>query len=104
MSELTFVDDAEHRRLEGRYGDALAGYVEYNLLGDDKIVMFTHTEVLSAFEGKGVGSTLAKHVLDDARARKLHVIPVCQFIAGYIRKHRDYVDLVREDIQRAFKI
>ncbi|MDB5828462.1 MAG: hypothetical protein JWQ73_2682, partial [Variovorax sp.] len=26
------------------------------------------------------------------------------FIAGYIRKHRDYVDLVREDIQRAFKI
>ena len=51
-----------------------------------------------------MGSALAKHVLDAARSEGRHVIPVCQFIAGYIRKHRDYADLVRPDIQRAFKI
>ena len=66
--------------------------------------MFTHTEVLPAFEGKGVGSAIARHVLDEARAQGKHVIPVCQFIAGFIRKHRDYADLVRADVQRAFKI
>jgi predicted GNAT family acetyltransferase len=43
-------------------------------------------------------------VLDEARTDGKHVIPVCQFIAGYIRKHRDYADLVRPDVQRAFKI
>jgi len=32
------------------------------------------------------------------------VIPVCQFIAGYIRKHAQYRDLVSEDQRRAFKI
>ncbi|HYP70864.1 MAG TPA: GNAT family N-acetyltransferase, partial [Variovorax sp.] len=64
-----------------------------------------HTEVLEAFEGQGVGSALAKHVLAEARRQGKQVIPVCQFIAGYIRKHRDqYADLVRPDVQRAFKI
>ena len=101
-TDIALTDDTARHRYEAHIGNELAGYAEYNLLTD--AIMFTHTEVLSAFEGKGVGSTLAKHVLDDARTRKLHVIPVCQFIAGYIRKHRDYLDLVREDIQRAFKI
>ena len=41
----------------------------------------------------------------EARQRGKQVIPVCQFIAGYIRKHRaQYADLVRPDVQRAFKI
>jgi predicted GNAT family acetyltransferase len=66
--------------------------------------MFTHTEVLTAFEGQGVGSRLARHVLDEARTKAMHIIPVCQFIAGYLRKHREYADLVRPDIARAFKV
>ena len=33
-----------------------------------------------------------------------HVILAFQFITGCIRKHRDYADLVRPDMQRAFKI
>jgi predicted GNAT family acetyltransferase len=102
-NEITFVDNVAQHRYEASIDGQLAGYAEYNLLTD--AVMFTHTEVLPAHEGKGVGSAIARHVLDDARARQLHVIPVCQFIAGYIRKHRDaYADLVRPETQRAFKI
>jgi predicted GNAT family acetyltransferase len=66
--------------------------------------MFTHTEVQPANEGQGVGTAIARHVLDQARAQGRHVIPVCTFMAGWIRKHPEYVDLVRPDIQRAFKI
>ncbi|MGJ7543201.1 GNAT family N-acetyltransferase [Variovorax sp. LT1R16] len=102
MADLRITNNAELHRYEAFAGDALAGYCEYNLLTD--AIMFTHTEVLPENEGKGVGSALAKHVLDAARSEGKHVIPVCQFIAGYIRKHRDYADLVRPDIQRAFKI
>lgn len=102
MADLRITDNAERHRYEAYAGDTLAGYCEYNLLTD--AIMFTHTEVLPENEGKGVGSTLAKHVLDTARSEGKHVIPVCQFIAGYIRKHREYADLVRPDIQRAFKI
>ena len=94
-------NDALHR-FEARKNGELAGYVEYNVLSE--ALLFTHTEVLPAFEGQGVGSALAKHVLGEARAQGKQVIPVCQFIAGYIRKHREYVELVRPDVQRAFKI
>lgn len=100
--DIQITDKPHLHRYEATIGDALAGFCEYNLLTD--AIMFTHTEVMPAFEGKGVGSALAKHVLDQARSDGKHVIPVCQFIAAYIRKHRDYADLVRVDVQRAFKI
>ena len=102
MTDITITNNPAAHRYEATIAGELAGYCEYNLLSE--AIMFTHTEVLEAFEGKGVGSALARHVLDEARTDGKHVIPVCQFIAGYIRKHRDYADLVRPDVQRAFKI
>ncbi|MET3495147.1 GNAT family N-acetyltransferase [Variovorax boronicumulans] len=102
MSDITYTTNEAAHRYEASIGGQLAGYAEFNLLTD--AIMFTHTEVLPEHEGKGVGSGLAKHVLNEARDKALHVIPVCQFIAGYIRKHREYADLVRPDVQRAFKI
>ncbi|AMM25067.1 GNAT family N-acetyltransferase [Variovorax sp. PAMC 28711] len=101
-TDIVFNNNTAQHRYEATVDGRLAGFAEYNLLTD--AIMFTHTEVLPENEGKGIGSAIARHVLDDARAQKRHVIPVCQFIAGYIRKHPDYVDLVRDDIRRAFKI
>ena len=102
MSDIQLTQNVASHRYEAYVDGQLAGYCEYNLLTD--AIMFTHTEVLEAFEGQGIGSAIARHVLDAARSEGKHVIPVCQFIAGYIRKHRDYADLVRPDVQRAFKI
>lgn len=101
-SNLVITNNEALHRYEAALEGQLAAYAEYNLLTD--AIMFTHTEVLPEHEGKGVGSGIARHVLDEARATGLHVIPVCQFIAGYIRKHREYAELVRPEIQRAFKI
>ncbi|MGJ7511581.1 GNAT family N-acetyltransferase [Variovorax sp. GT1P44] len=102
MTDITITNKPEQHRYEAAIDGKLAGYCEYNLLSE--AVMFTHTEVMPEYEGKGVGSAIARHVLDEARSQGKHVIPVCQFIAGWIRKHRDYADLVRADVQRAFKI
>lgn len=99
---IALADNAAAHRYEIHVAGALAGFAEYNLLKD--AVMFTHTEVLPAFEGQGIGSKLAKFALDDVRARGLHAVPVCQFIAGYIRRHPDYLDLVTQESRRAFKL
>jgi len=102
MSDPTFRDNAEAHRFEAVVDGEVAAFAEYNLLKNG--VMFTHTEVLPQHEGKGLGSKLAKVALDQVRERGTHAIPVCQFIAGYIRKHPEYVDLVSPESRRAFQV
>jgi predicted GNAT family acetyltransferase len=83
----------ELSRYEARIDGALAGFAEYQLT--DQLIVFTHTEVDQAFEGRGVGSALARTALDDVRAgADRQVLPTCPFIAGWIGKHPDYADLV----------
>ena len=90
--ELTIEDVPERKRYEAHMAGGLAGIVTYRLQPDR--ITFLHTEVDPAYEGGGVGGRLARYVLDDARARRLMVRPLCPFIAAYIRRHPDYADLV----------
>jgi predicted GNAT family acetyltransferase len=96
------ADNPAAHRYELLVGGEVAAYAEYNLL--THAVLFTHTEVLPQHEGQGLGSQLAKFALDDVRGRSMAVIPVCQFIAGYIRRHPEYLDLVAESHRRAFGV
>ncbi|HSI54699.1 MAG: GNAT family N-acetyltransferase [Ramlibacter sp.] len=102
MDDISLADNPGAHRFELSKGGKVAAYAEYNLLKD--AVLFTHTEVLPGNEGQGLGSKLAVFALDDVRKRGLHAIPVCTFIAGYIRKHPEYLDLVTEDNRRAYKL
>ncbi|GGT48874.1 GNAT family N-acetyltransferase [Actinomadura citrea] len=90
-TEIT--DNAERGRYEIRVDGDLAGFAEYER--GEGAVVFTHTEVDSAFEGKGVGSALARGALDDVRAKGRSVVPLCPFIKKWIGRHPDYQDLVR---------
>ncbi|GGQ34262.1 putative GNAT family acetyltransferase [Actinomadura coerulea] len=85
-------DNAGQSRYEIRLDGDLAGFAEYER-GEGALV-FTHTEVDSAFEGKGVGSALARGALDDVRSQGLSVVPLCPFIKKWIDRHPDYHDLV----------
>ncbi|MRG59669.1 GNAT family N-acetyltransferase [Agromyces sp. CFH 90414] len=61
-------------------------------------VVFTHTVVKPEYEGRGIGSRLARHVLDDAVARGEEIVPECPFIAAYLERHPEYADsVVRAD-------
>ncbi|MQY03123.1 GNAT family N-acetyltransferase [Actinomadura macrotermitis] len=86
------TDNAGQGRYEIREDGALAGFAEYRL--DAGSIVFTHTEVDPAFEGKGVGSALARGALDDVRSRDLSVVPQCPFIKAWIDRHPDYQDLL----------
>jgi predicted GNAT family acetyltransferase len=94
MSEVVVTDNPGENRFEARLEGELAGIAEYHLTKSS--IVFTHTEVFDGYEGKGVGSTLARHALDDVRAKGgRDVVPVCPFINGWIEDHADYADLVR---------
>ena len=102
MSTTDISDNPASHRFELKVDGNLAAYAEYNTLKQG--LMFTHTEVLPAYEGQGLGSKLARFALDDVRGRGLKAIPVCKFIAGFIKKHPEYLDLVPEESRRAFLV
>jgi predicted GNAT family acetyltransferase len=93
MTDVVTSHNLSAHRYEAHIDGELAGFAEYQLT--DRLVIFTHTEVGDRFEGKGVGSALARFALDDVRdadARK--VLPICPFIKAWIGHHPDYSDLV----------
>lgn len=91
--ELVVRDNRDESRYEVELDDGL-GMIVYTLSGST--IVFTHTEVPEALEGRGIAGALARFALDDARARGLRVVPRCPFVAGYIRRHPKYADLVAE--------
>lgn len=96
------TDNQSASRYELRIGTELAGFVEYKLRQHDTVISLLHTEVLDAFQGKGLAAHLARYSLDDARRRGLAVLPFCTYIASWIKKHPDYSDLVPEDRRGEF--
>lgn len=92
MADIEVRDVPDQHRYEARLDGAVAGRAYYRSRGAR--VVFTHTEVDPAVEGRGVGSALARGALDDVRARGLRAVPSCPFIAAWIARHPDYADLV----------
>lgn len=60
----------------------------------DDVVYLIHTEIAPALEGQGLGEQLVSGALDDIRTRQLHLVPICPYVAAYIRRHPQYDDLV----------
>jgi predicted GNAT family acetyltransferase len=90
--QLNIVDNPERGRYEAFLGEEKAGYSEY-VLRPGRVV-FTHTVVRPKFEGHGIGSRLAKFVIEDVRARGLRITPVCPFVRAYLRRHSEYDAIV----------
>jgi predicted GNAT family acetyltransferase len=67
-------------------------FAEYRLAPDT--ITFVHTVVPNELSGRGIGSRLAKSVLEAVRKRDLRVVAECPFMAGYIGKHPEVQDLL----------
>ncbi|MET8762993.1 GNAT family N-acetyltransferase [Lentzea sp. NPDC004782] len=87
------IDNSAENRYEVHVDGALAGFLEYRVVGD--VIALVHTEVGEAYAGRGLGAQLAKFALDDAIARSIKVSPLCPFVAKYIDKHPEYRVTVR---------
>ncbi|BCJ67798.1 GNAT family N-acetyltransferase [Polymorphospora rubra] len=85
-------DNPARRRFEILVDDSLAGTAHYRLAPG--LVIFTHTEVDPAYQGKGVGSALARGALDQVRERGERVQAPCPFISSFIGSHPEYADLL----------
>jgi predicted GNAT family acetyltransferase len=102
MDETPVVkDNPAESRYEMHVNGELAGFVQYRL-DTEPVISLVHTEVMPEFQGAGLATHLARFALDDARERKLVVLPLCPYINSWIKKHPDYTDLVPPDRRAQF--
>ncbi|MET3805209.1 putative GNAT family acetyltransferase [Nakamurella sp. UYEF19] len=85
-------DNEVEDRFELFVDGAPAGLLDYRVQGNDYAL--THTEIDPDFEGRGMGSQLISHALDQLRAGGNGIIPDCPFVLSYIQRHGEYLDLV----------
>lgn len=92
MVNVLVADNPARRRFEILVDSALAGFAAYQVR--EGAIVFTHTEIDPAFQGKGIGAQLAGRALDEVRERGAKVVAQCPFIAAFITKHPEYQDLL----------
>jgi hypothetical protein len=92
LAEVTIQDNEERTRYEASTeSGVVAGFAEYR--DEDGVRVFVHTEVDDAYEGQGIGSTLARGALADVRERGMTLRANCPFIRKYVENHDEYADL-----------
>ena len=90
--EVAVRDNPERGRYEAHVGSVLAGYADYH--SQPGLVTVLHTEIDTAFEGRGVGSELVRRMLDDIRSKDASVLAVCPFVRTFLQRHPEYSDVV----------
>lgn len=82
----TVIRNDESNRYELRDGEELAGFAVFELSEGGRVA-FTHTQIDKAFRGRGFGDIIASESLADAARRGETIVPLCPFIARYLKGH-----------------
>ncbi|MGW1509354.1 GNAT family N-acetyltransferase [Streptomyces sp. NPDC002394] len=82
--------DARHR-YEILVGGERAGLTAYRDRDDRRV--FFHTEVDEAYAGQGLAGILVEQALADVRASGMRIVPVCPYVAKFLKKHEEFADI-----------
>jgi predicted GNAT family acetyltransferase/uncharacterized Fe-S cluster protein YjdI len=61
-------------------------------------IFLTHTEVPKELERRGLASRMVLFALEDIKENGLTLVPLCPFVAGYIKKHPEWRELVLKGV------
>jgi predicted GNAT family acetyltransferase len=81
----TVRDNPDRRRYELIVGDRIVSVADYVL--DGSTVTVPHVETDPEMRGQGMADRLMRGMLDDLRANKRTIRPLCPFAADFIRQH-----------------
>lgn len=89
--------NVRNNQAEGRFEIEIDGAIaELTYRRQPNSITFLHTGVPPELEGRGLAKQLAVAGLGYARENGLGVVPLCPFVATYIKRHPEFADLVRE--------
>ncbi|MFJ3362206.1 GNAT family N-acetyltransferase [Streptomyces anthocyanicus] len=95
MTESSTPAVVERADADSRYeilvGGQRAGLTAYRDLGAQRV--FFHTEIDEAFAGQGLASQLVQQALVDVRASGMRIVPVCPYVAKFLKRHDVFADI-----------
>ena len=93
--DLKITDNPSKKRYEAVI-EGHTAFIEY--IKTKEKIFLPHTEVPVALEGKGIGSAMVLQVLEDIEKLGLTLVPLCPFVAMYLKKHPEWRRLVMKGI------
>jgi hypothetical protein len=92
-NELDIVHNAAESRFE-IWIDGQLSKLDY--IQDGNTIVMTHVGVHPDQRGQGVAGRLTEVALEYAKAKSLRVIPMCSYVAAYIRRYPVYAELTKQ--------
>jgi predicted GNAT family acetyltransferase len=94
--KIEIRDDPEEGAYVVEVNGERAGKAVYHMRGGRHL--FVHTEIDDHYSGMGLGTSLVRFALDDVRAKRGIMVPICPFFAAYLERHPDYEDIVDQEL------
>jgi hypothetical protein len=92
LEKLEVVHNPAENRFEVQINGQI-GKLDYTQEGNT--IVMTHVGVPMEFRGHGIAAIITKAGLEYAKSKSLRVIPMCSYVASYIRRNPQYVELTR---------
>ena len=90
--ELVITNNEKKPRFETKLGDEFA-YIDYRWHKGD--IVFMHTFVPQAGQGKGIAGKLAKFALEYVKEKNLKMKLYCPYMTTYVEKNPEYKVFIR---------
>lgn len=65
-----------------------------NYRRDGDTVLIPHVEAPPSLRGTGAADRLMRGIMELARRDGLRIVPICSYAAAWMRRHREYADVV----------
>ena len=93
LEKLEVIHNEAQNRFE-TWIDNQMSKLDYIL--DGNTIVMTHVGVYPEHRGQGIAGKLTKVALEYAKEKSLRVIPMCPYVAVYIRRNTQYEDLTKQ--------
>lgn len=91
MGKLTVRNNPDAKRYEAEFEGRM---VKIDYIATKNRTYLTHTEVPVELEGQGLGTELVEAALEDIESNGKQLVPLCPFVAAYIKENPDWARLL----------
>ena len=90
---VSIVHEEDNHRTAAYVDGNLAGKCVYRVAGTAKWI-FAHTDVSPAYARRGIAQMLVEKVIEEARARKVRLVPQCPYAKHMMMGKAEYKDVL----------